>query len=86
MICGNEIDVSEDKLVHGIDGTYVEILEKRKHRSDNKSGFRGVYRLKNGKFRVVIGFKGKKYTVGIFHTFEEAVQNVEKINGKFLGN
>lgn len=103
--CGNEIDVSEDKLVHGnyrscgcfreeeiwknitnqrhlIDGTCVEILEKRKHRSDNKSGFRGVYRLKNGKFRVVIGFKGKKYTVGTFHTFEEAVQErieVEKM-------
>lgn len=61
--CGNEVDVTEDGLLHGnyrscgclrqeiwkelpgqlhmVDGTCVEMLEKRKHRSDNTSGFRG---------------------------------------------
>ena len=68
--CGNEVDVTEDGLLHGnyrscgclrqeiwkelpgqlhmVDGTCVEMLEKRKHRSDNTSGFRGVYQLRNG--------------------------------------
>ena len=77
--CGNELDVTEDSLVHGgyrscgclreeckkaiptqlhhVDGTCIEWLEKRKSRSDNTSGFRGVYPSKNGRFRVFIGFK-----------------------------
>lgn len=93
--CGNELDVTEDSLVHGnyrscgclkkeiqqdivnklhhIDGTCVEWLEKRKHRSDNTSGFRGVYCLKNGHYRVGIGFKKQKYHIGTYKTFEEAV-------------
>lgn len=57
-----------------IDGTCIEILERRKYRRDNKSGFRGVFRLKNGKYRVSIGFKGKRFNVGTFPTFEEAVE------------
>ena len=32
---------------HLVDGTCVEVLEKRKKRRDNESGFRGVFRLKN---------------------------------------
>ena len=32
--------------LHRIDGTCVEILEKRKARRDNTSGFRGVFKLK----------------------------------------
>ena len=93
--CGNELDVTEDSLVHGnyrscgclkkeiqqdivnklhhIDGTCVEWLEKRKHRSDNTSGFRGVYRLKNGHYRAGIGFKKQRYHIGTYKTFEEAV-------------
>ena len=31
-------------------------------------------RLKNGKYRVNIGFKGKQYYVGRYETFDEAVQ------------
>ena len=62
------------KRLHRIDGTCVEILEKRKHRKDNKSGFRGVSQLKNGKYRVDIGFQGKRFYVGCYDTYEEAVQ------------
>ena len=32
---------------HLVDGTCVEVLEKRKSRKDNMSGFRGVFQLKN---------------------------------------
>lgn len=59
---------------HRIDGTCIEILENRKHRSDNRSGFRGVFRIKSGKYRVDIGFKRKKYYIGVFDDYNEAVQ------------
>ena len=94
--CGNEVDVTEDGLLHGnyrscgclrqeiwkelpgqlhmVDGTCVEMLEKRKHRSDNTSGFRGVYQLRNGKYRATIGFKGKRFYIGTFVDYQDAVQ------------
>lgn len=94
--CGNEIDLTEDNLVHGnykscgclkrevkrdinsklhfVDRTCLEWLEGRKKRSDNTSGFRGVYKNKNGRYRVSIGFKGKKYYVGMYRKYEDAVQ------------
>lgn len=59
--------------LHRIDGTCLEILEKRKYRRDNKSGFRGVFRMKNGHYRVYIGFKGKRYNLGTYSDYEEAV-------------
>lgn len=93
--CGNEIDLTENNLVHGgykscgclknnlkrdihkqlhfVDRTCVEWLEGRKMRSDNTSGFQGVYKNKNGSYRVNIGFKGKKYYVGTYRKYEDAV-------------
>ena len=59
--------------LHMIDGTCVEWLEKRKHRSDNTSGFRGIYTMKSGKYRVSIGFKGQRYHLGVYENFDEAV-------------
>ena len=75
--CGNEVDVTAAGLVHGnyhscgclqkknrqeiaqrrhlVDGTCIEVLEKRKSRKDN-------------------GFKGKRYYVGLFDNYDEAVQ------------
>lgn len=52
--------------LHMVDGTCVEMLEKRKHRSDNTSGFRGIYHMNNGKYRATIGFKGKRFYIGTF--------------------
>lgn len=60
--------------LHLIDGTCLEILEKRKNRVDNKSGFRGVYLQKNGTYKVGIGFKGKKYYIATASTLEEAIE------------
>lgn len=60
--------------LHWVDGTCIEMLEKRKGRSDNTSGFRGVYRMKDGRYRVTIGFKGKRYYIGIFSDYHDAVE------------
>lgn len=61
------------RQLHMIDGTCVEILEKRKSRRDNTSGFRGVYRLKNDRYRVDIGFKGRRFYIGSYDDFDKAV-------------
>lgn len=74
--CGclqKEIQSNIPNTLHHVDGTCVEHLEKRKHRNDNTSGFRGVHRLNNGKYTVNIGFKGKQYYIGRFCSFSEAV-------------
>ena len=60
--------------LHHVDGTCVEWLESRKHRSDNTSGFRGVSRKGNGSWRALIGFRGKRYYLGTFRDFGEAVE------------
>ena len=60
-----------DKLTF-VEGTCIERLRSRKHRRDNTSGFRGVYESKNGKWRVAITLKGKRYNCGSYDTFEEA--------------
>ena len=98
--CGNYVQVTEDKLMRGInkscgclqkenrkriserlhrvDGTCIEFIEKRKFRRDNKSGFRGVYRSKAGNYKVSIGFKGKRYYLGTYNSFTEAVNARKK--------
>jgi len=75
--CGclkKETQASLPNTLHYLDGTCIEFLEKRKHRNDNTSGHTGVYLLKNGRYRAVIGFKGKRYNLGTYDTFEEAVE------------
>lgn len=68
--------------LHMVDGTCIEWLEKRKNRSDNTSGYRGVYHMKNGKYRVGIGFKGQRFHLGTYEDFDDAVNarmEVEKL-------
>lgn len=74
--------------LHRIDGTCVEILENRKYRRDNTSGFRGVFQLKNGRYRVSIGFKGQRFYLGTYEDYQEAVaarlKAEEEIHERFL--
>jgi len=57
--------------LHFIEGTCIEFL-KRKRRSDNSSGYTGVYRMENGKYKAGITFKKTRYYLGTYDTFEEA--------------
>ncbi len=72
--------------LHRIDGTCIEFLEKRKTRSDNKSGFRGVFQKQDGKYKVTIGFRGKRYSLGNFTTYEEAVERRLKAEQDLYGS
>lgn len=60
--------------LHMVDGTCVEWLEVRKGRCDNTSGYGGVTKMRNGKYRASIGFKGMRIFLGVFDTFEDAVE------------
>ena len=55
-----------------VDGTCIDYLRSRKSRSDNKSGFRGVFRIGN-RYRVNIGFQNKRYYLGTYRDYHEAV-------------
>lgn len=57
-----------------VDGTCVEWLEKRETRTDNTSGHTGVSPTKHGKWYAHIGMQGDRYHLGVYDTFEEAVQ------------
>ena len=74
--CGCLKEESKKRLhdrLHLVDGTCVEWLEGRKGRTDNTSGFRGVYQKKNGKYSVSIGFKKKIFHIGVFDHYRDAV-------------
>lgn len=74
--CGcrkREVQKEVHSQLHMVNGTCIEWLSKRKHRQDNKSGFRGVTLTKNGRYRVSIGFKKQRYYIGSYHSMQEAV-------------
>ena len=81
--CGcrkQELMQNVNKTLTFVDGTCIDYLRSRKSRADNKSGFRGVYK-KGDKYRVSIGFQGKRYYLGTYLDYEEAVsvrQEAEK--------
>lgn len=61
--------------MHYQDGTCLEMLERaQKNWAENKAGFRGLFRTKNGRYRASITFRKAHYTLGYFKTFAEAVQ------------
>lgn len=89
--CGclkKELQQNVQSQLHILDGTCVEWLKSRKYRSDNTSGFRGVYKVKNGRYRVCVGFKNKRYYFGQYADYNTAVQvrtdAEEIIHGGFL--
>mgnify|MGYP000911694280 CR=1 FL=1 len=57
--------------LHFIDDTCLEFL-KRKQRCDNTSGYTGVYRMGNGRYRAHITFQKTRHYLGTYDTFEEA--------------
>ena len=73
-----------------VDGTCVEWLRDRKRRTDNKTGCKGVFRKKNGKYSASIGFKKKVFYIGTYETLDQAVEArneaEDRIYGSFLAS
>ena len=64
------------------------ITKAAKYRKDNKSGFRGVFRTANVRYRVSIGFRGSRIYMGSYSDYDEAVRvrldAEDRIYGEFL--
>lgn len=72
-----------------VDGTCVEMLRARTVRRNNTSGVPGVdWRPSKGSWRASICFKGKRYYLGSYRQFEDAVQARKRaereLHDKFL--
>lgn len=84
-----ELQAGINDRLHRVEGTCLEWLEKRKHRKDNTSGFRGItYMKQRGKYRVSIGFQGKRFYLGSYSNIDDAIrirlQAEEDIHNTFL--
>jgi len=77
----------KDRL-HLVDGTCIEWLKGRSTRSDNKTGYPGIFKKKNGRYQASIGFKKKMYYLGTFDNLKDAVdarnKAKEEIHGTFI--
>lgn len=76
-------------LVTYVDGTCIEMLRAKTVRSNNTSGVPGVdWRAGRGTWRASICFKGKRYHLGSFAFFEDAVkarkEAEESLHDRFL--
>ena len=69
-----------------VDGTCVEWLKDRKRRADNKTGCKGVFRKKNGKYAASIGFKKKVFYIGTYETLNQAVEARKEAEDKIFGS
>jgi hypothetical protein len=70
---GNKLDCRLENL------EWVNMsVTARRSRVQNKSGYRGVYREKNGCFRATIYINKKRVHIGMFKTAEEAAKAYEK--------
>ena len=79
--CGCLKEESQKNLLERmelVDGTCVEWLKDRKIRTDNKSGCKGVYKRKSGKYTVSIGFKKKIIYLGTYESRDEAIEARKK--------
>lgn len=90
--CGCKNGIGEPRTALNltyIDGTCVEMLAAKTLRRNNTSGVTGVeWRASKRLWRASIGFKGKRYYLGNYGSFEDAVKArkvaEENLHDKFL--
>lgn len=65
--------------LHYVDGTCIEMIQNSKVRSNNKSGYTGVFLdSRSGKWRAEIMLQGKRKCLGRFPSLADAVKAREK--------
>lgn len=73
--CGCVHDEGIERRLNFIDGTCVEMIRANTVRRNNTSGIPGVdWLAKKGSWRATICFKGKRYYLGSYKRFEDAVK------------
>ena len=67
-----------------VDGTCVEMLRAKTVRKNNTSGVPGVdWRASKGTWRASICFKGKRYYLGSYRSFDDAVKARKEAEAEF---
>ena len=83
-INGNKADNRAENLRAA---TKVENGANSRMRADNKTGFKGVFRIKSGRYRAKIDINRQQIHVGYFKTLKEAAEArkeaAERIHGPF---
>lgn len=69
-----------------VEGTELGLLNTSIMFKHNTSGYRGVSRQKNGKYRAYICFKRKTYWLGVRDNIEEAVALRKEAEKNLFGN
>ena len=61
--------------MHYSDNTCLErLIRAQREQGGNKAGFRGLFRMKDGRYRATIGFGKARYYLGSYRDFDEAVK------------
>lgn len=85
--CLHKSKPGPQKYMRYIDGTCIEMLETKKLRSDNTSGYTGVQeRKKNGKWVATISFRGKAYHLGTYDKIDDAIKARQKAEEELFGS
>ena len=67
-----------------VDGTCLEMLRAKTVRSNNTSGVPGVFwRTDKRRWRAMICFKGRRYNLGSYRRFEDAVKARKEAEERF---
>lgn len=70
-----------------IDGTCVEMLQKRPIRKNNTSGATGVvWRSDRRRWNATLAFKGRRYNLGSYRLFDDALRARQEAEVYFFDN
>jgi hypothetical protein len=82
-----DMDGTNNKWGNLRKATHADNMHNQKPRHHNTSGFKGVHRRANGKWRASIGIDGKRINLGTFSTAAEAGaaygEAARKLHGEF---
>lgn len=79
--------LNEQIKKYQIEGTNIAYIKSNKLSKANKSGVKGVYQKKNGKWCAQLMFKRKCYNLGTFINKEDAIRerkDAEEKRDKYL--
>jgi hypothetical protein len=65
--------------------TRQEQARNRKGRSNNRNGYKGIERIRSGRFRARIGISGRNLHLGCFDTAEEAAKAYDEAARQHFG-
>ena len=75
----------EQPPLHYVDGTCVEMLTRKKLMANNTSGHTGVQATADGKWTARIVFKRKRYYLGTYSEYDDAVKARERAEEELFG-